>query len=281
MTSNAAALGAFLRARRDRITPAEAGMAAFPGPRRVPGLRREELAHLAGLSGDYLRRIEQGRQPHVSADVIEALATALRLNDAERLHLRELAGPALSRAAAVDWPQRLDPSLVRMLATLEHAPALVLGRRGDVLGRTELAVAVLGEPFVAGSSFTRWLLQSPNARERIINWSAFASASVAALRGEVGRHPHDTTLRNLIDDVCHQDPQIAGWWADHAVRDYQSVSKRIQHPLLGTLDFDIEILQATHDPDQRLIVYTTHTGSPTHEALQQLKDRLTAYAQPD
>jgi hypothetical protein len=126
-----------------------------------------------------------------------------------------------------------------------------------------------------------WLLQSPNAKQRIINWSAFASASVAALRGEVGRHPHDTTLRNLIDDVCHQDPEIAGWWADHAVRDYQSVSKRIQHPLLGTLDFDIEILQPTHDPDQRLIVYTTHAGSPTHEALRQLKDRQTTYAQPD
>src|ERR1700761_5820359 len=134
MASETAALGAFVRARRDRITPAQAGIAAFPGPRRVPGLRREELAHLAGLSADYLRRIEQGRQPHVSDDVIEALATALRLQDAERLHLRELAGSRRSRRAGVDWPQRLDPSLARMLITLEHVPALVLGRRGDVLG---------------------------------------------------------------------------------------------------------------------------------------------------
>ena len=276
MASETAALGAFVRARRDRITPAQAGIAAFPGPRRVPGLRREELAHLAGLSADYLRRIEQGRQPHVSDDVIEALATALRLQDAERLHLRELAGSRRSRRAGVDWPQRLDPSLARMLITLEHVPALVLGRRGDVLGCTELAVALLGEPFVEGSSFTRWLLQASSARERIINWSAFASASVAALRGELGRHPHDSTLRALIADVCQHDPQIAAWWADHTVRDYQSVAKRIDHPLLGELDFDIEILQPTHDPDQRLVVYTAPRGSSAHEALERLTTRRTA-----
>jgi transcriptional regulator with XRE-family HTH domain len=281
MARDRAALGEFLRARRDRITPAQAGITAFPGPRRVPGLRREELAHLAGVSADYLRRIEQGRQPHVSDEVIDALATALRLQDAERLHLRELAAPGRHHPSGVDWPQRLDPSLARMLATLEHTPALTLGRRGDVLGRTDLLVALLGEPFPPGSSFTRWLLQSSDSRTRIVNWSAFASASVAALRGEIGRHPHDATLRRLIDDVCRQDPQIAAWWSDHTVRDYQSVAKRIRHPLLGELDFDIEILQPTHDPDQRLIVYTTPTGSPSQEALLELSTWQRAAGNPD
>src|SRR5919107_1731213 len=119
MSRDRAAMGAFLRSRRDRITPAQAGMTAFPGPRRVPGLRKEELAVLAGLSPDYYSRLEQGRQPHVSDEVLDALARALRLDDVEHAHLRDLAAPTRRRVAAAGLPQQADPGLLRLMATLD------------------------------------------------------------------------------------------------------------------------------------------------------------------
>lgn len=137
MTRDRAALGAFLRSRRDRLTPAQAGITAFPGARRVPGLRKEELAVLAGLSPDYYSRLEQGRQANISGEVLDALARALRLDDVEHAHLRDLAAPTSSRrptggAAA----QRPDPGLLRLMDALNHVPVLLLGHRGDVLPAT-------------------------------------------------------------------------------------------------------------------------------------------------
>jgi transcriptional regulator with XRE-family HTH domain len=263
----ASELGDFLRARRDRLSPAQAGLDPFPGPRRVPGLRREELAVLAGVSADYLRRVEQGRQAHVSEGVLDALARALRLDEAERAHLHRLGAPRPSGGGGLDWAQRADPGLLRLLVALDHLPGLVLGRRGEVLARNALLTAVLGTPMPEGSSFVRWLLLAPEARERIVNWEAFASASVAALRGEAGRHPDDARLRALIDELRGADTEVAGWWDDHGVRDYASVRKVVAHPTAGRLEFDIESVSAPHEPDQRLVVYTAQPGSRTEELL--------------
>jgi transcriptional regulator with XRE-family HTH domain len=262
------AMGAFLRSRRDQLTPAQAGIAAFPGARRVPGLRREELAVLAGLSPDYYSRLEQGRQSTVSTSVIDALARALRLDEVEHAHLRDLADPS-SRTQVVtsDARQRPDPGLLRLMAALDHVPVLMLGFRGEVLARNGLLRAVLGRELEPGTSFVRFLFLDPIARERIINWADFASAAVGALRREIGRRPDDRRLAAVVDDLRSTDPDVARWWDDHGVRDYTSVAKIIQHPTAGRLAFDIEIVSSPSEPDQRLVVYTCEPDSATTRLL--------------
>ena len=265
MSRDRVALGEFLRARRDRLSPAQAGIAGFPGARRVPGLRREELAVLAGLSPDYYGRLEQGRQANVSPEVLTALGRALRLDEVEHAHLRDLAAPAAPRrhAAAPPAAQRPDPGLLRLMSTLDHVPLLLLGHRGDVLARNALLRSVLGCELEPGTSFPRYLFLEPNARERIVNWPVFAQAAVGALRREAGRRPHDHLLQALVAELRAADPDVEQWWEDHSVRDYASVAKRIRHPVAGDLRFDIEIVGAPQEPDQRLVVYTAEPGSRT------------------
>lgn len=268
MARDRAALGAFLRSRRDRLTPAQAGLRAFPGARRVPGLRREELAVLAGVSADYYGRLEQGRQPNVSVEVLDALARALRLDEVERAHLHDLAAPGPRRGRTSAEPvQRPDPGLLRLMTALDHVPVLLLGRRGEVLARNALLRAVLGSPMEPGTSFVRFMFTDPAARERIANWADFAATSVAAMRREVARAPHDVRLVALIDELRATDPDAARWWDDHTVRDYASVQKRIRHPSAGLLTFDIEIVVAPDEPDQRLVVYTVQPDAPTARML--------------
>lgn len=268
MPQDRAALGAFLRARRDRLSPAQAGVQAFPGPRRVPGLRKEELAVLAGLSTDYYSRLEQGRQRNVSDGVLDALSRALRLDEVEQVHLRDLAAPVTAaRRGGGTARQRPDPGLLRLLDALDHLPVLLLGERTDVLARNALLTVVLGHPLTPGSSFVRWLLLEPAARERIANWADFASASVAGLRRQVGRHPDDRALAALVDEVRAADEDVSRWWDDHGVRDYAGVAKRIHHPTAGALAFEVEIVQAPHEPDQHLVVYTVQPDSHTARVL--------------
>lgn len=261
-------LGAFLRSRRDRLTPSQAGIEPFPGPRRVPGLRKEELAFLAGLSAEHYSRLEQGRQHTVTDDVVEALSRALRLDDVERAHLRDLAAPAgRRRPAAWEAPQRPDPGLLRLMTSLDGVPTLLLGRRSEVLACNSLLPAVLGAGLEPGAVLLRWLFLDPRARERIVNWSDYASAAVGAMRYEVGRHPRDRRLRQLVEEVRGADADVARWWDDHGVTDRTSVAKRIDHPVVGPLEFGIEAVMPPHDPDQRLVVYTVEPDSATAHAL--------------
>jgi len=264
-----AELGAFLRARRDRLTPARAGMEPFPGARRVPGLRRDELAVLAGLSPDYYSRVEQGRQANVSDDVLRALARALRLDATETAHLRDLAAPTTDRRTGGPdaLPQRPDPGLLRVMDALAHVPVLLLGHRTEVLARNALLQAVLGRPLRPGTSFARFLFLDPLARERIVNWEDFAQATVAGLRRESARRAHDTRLLALVAELRAAEADVGRWWDDHAVRDYASVSKRLRHPAAGELAFDIELLTAPHEPGQHLVVYTAEPDSATARVL--------------
>jgi transcriptional regulator with XRE-family HTH domain len=263
-----AALGSFLRACRDRLTPAEAGIAAFPGPRRVPGLRKEELAVLAGLSADYYSRLEQGRQPTISDDVQEALSRALRLDAVERAHLHDLAAP-LSRRRTTTWQTRQapEPGLLRVMTGLDHLPLLLLGRCGEVLARNALLTEVLGRPLDPGTSFPKYLLTDPSARERITNWAEFAEAIVGSLRLELGRRPGDRVLATLLNDLRTADPDIAHWWEAQGVADRTSLTKRIMHPVAGPLTFEIEAVCLPHAPDQRLVIYTVEPDSPTARIL--------------
>lgn len=274
-------LGAFLRSRRDRLTPAQAGIAPFPGPRRVPGLRKEELAFLAGLSADHYSRLEQGRQQTVTDDVVDALTTALQLDDVETAHLRHLAAPvARHRRRAPEPPTRADPGMLRLLATLDHVPALLLGRRSDVLASNHLVREVLGWPADPGASFVRWLFLDPPARERITNWSDFAASAVGALRYEVGRRPDDRRLTTLVDELRRDDADVARWWDDHRVTFRTSLTKHVDHPVAGPLSFGIESVVGPHDPDQRLVVYTVEPGSPTAQVLPMLTHWATSSGPP-
>lgn len=277
MSQDRSAFGAFLRARRDRLTPAQVGIdvtSSFPDTRRVPGLRREEVAMLANLSTDHYSRLEQGRQATVSESVLAALTRALRLNEVEAGHLRDLATPASSAVIVtararrpIPQVQRPDPGLLRLAATLDHVPVLLLGQRAEVLAHNTLLGAVLGRDLPAGSSFMDYLFRDPLARERILNWAEFAARSVAEMRLEVGRRPDDRKLLDAVDELRRTDPDVARWWNDHTVRDYASTPKHIEHPDAGSLDFDIEIVTAPHVPDQHLVVYTVEPNSPTARML--------------
>ncbi|MFD5829851.1 helix-turn-helix transcriptional regulator [Lentzea sp. NPDC060358] len=271
MTRDRAALGEFLRACRDRLTPAEAGIEAFPGRRRVPGLRKEEAALLAGVSTDHYSRLEQGRQSRVSDDVVDALARALRLTEVEHAHLRDLAAPAARRSAGA-WssPQRAEPGLLRVMTSLDHLPAILLGRRAEVLARNALLTEVLGHDLPPGTSFPRYLFTDPHVRGRIANWPDFAAAAVGGLRLELGRNPGDRLLAALVDELRAADPQVARWWAGQGVADRTSQVKRIAHPVAGDLRFHVEAVSVPQAPHQRLVVYTVEPGSPTAQVLPML-----------
>ncbi|MBB4684394.1 helix-turn-helix transcriptional regulator [Amycolatopsis jiangsuensis] len=256
------ALGSFLRSRRDRLTPAQAGITAFPGLRRVPGLRKEEVAVLAGISPDHYSRLEQGRQATLSEELCDALARALRLDEFESRHLRTLAARSPRRAR---WrpAQVADPGLLRVMTALDELPVLLLGQRTEVLARNTLLDAVLGVVFEPGASFVRWLLLEPAARERITNWDHFAAAAVGNLRYEIGRHPGDTKLADLVNDLRASSADVSRWWDEQGVIDQTSLVKRILHPAAGPLEFGVEAVTAPHCPDQRLVIYTVEPDSPT------------------
>lgn len=233
----------------------------------MPGLRKEELAVLAGLSPDHYSRLEQGRQHTVTDEIVEALSRALRLDQVERAHLRDLAAPQRREGAGWEAVQRPDPGLLRMMTTLDHVPALLLGRRSEVLACNALLRAVLGAEVDTGSVFFRWLFLDPRARPRIENWTDYAAAAVGALRYEVGRHPTDRKLLALVKELRAADEDVARWWDDHGVTDRTSVDKLIAHPVVGPLAFGIESLVSPHDPEQRLVVYTVQPGSSTEQTL--------------
>jgi transcriptional regulator with XRE-family HTH domain len=266
-------IAGFLRSRRARIAPDQAGLAQDDRPRRVPGLRRDEVARLAGVSTEYYTRLEQGRTGSPSPQVVEALARALQLDLAEREHLTDLlAQPTLARRAPAGV-QRVRPGLYLMLQTLEHVPAFILGRRTDVLAANALARAVLTD-FEAlpapQRNLARYYLLDPDARDRVGDWPQIAAETVAVLRLEAGRYPHDRRLADLVGELTLRSPEFAAWWNDHRVLRRTHGSKRYCHPVVGDLHFAYESFQPPGDPDQTLCVYNAEPGSATAEALRLL-----------
>ncbi|MEU1150558.1 helix-turn-helix domain-containing protein [Streptomyces sp. NPDC005863] len=268
------ALGEFLRSRRARITPRQAGLPDHGGARRVPGLRREEIAHLAGVSVDYYVRLERGRRLNVSETVLDAISRALRLDPVERTHLFELARPtaAGSRRAATR-PQPVRPGLRDLLRILEHTPALVLGRRLDVLAANPMARALLTDfdalPY-RERNLVRFMFRDENARSLYAHWDLHARDIVASLRRDAGRHPNDPLLAELVGELSLADEDFRRWWADQDVHRHTHGSKHFQHPVAGPLTLNYESLTLPADPDQRLSVYTAEEGSTSEEALRLL-----------
>ncbi len=243
-----------------------------PGARRVPGLRREEVARLAGVSVDYYVRLERGRTLNVSDAVLDAIARALRLNDTERGHLSALARRARTRRRPMP-PQRVRPGMYRILEGLTDSPAIVVGRRTDVLAANRLARALYTD-FDAlpprERNMARFMFLDKAARELYVDWASAARGTVAGLHLYAGRHPHDRDLAELIGELSLRDQDFRRWWAEHDVLRRTHGSKRRHHPVVGDLTLDYEALTPNGDPDQILGVYTAEPGSASEQALRLL-----------
>lgn len=265
----------FLRSRRAGISPEQAGLVSDGRIRRVPGLRRDEVAHLAGLSSEYYTRLEQGRAGHPSSEVVQALARALQLDASEREHLTDLLLPRGQAARrAPTRPQRVRPGLYLMLETLSHVPAFILGRRTDVLAANQLAKAVLTDFDALPATrrnLARYYLLDPQARERVGDWEKIAAETVAMLRLEAGRHPHDRQLADLVGELMLGSPEFSGWWKGHRVLRRTHGGKSYFHPVVGELHFSYESFQVPGDAEQTLCVYNVEPGSHSAEALQLLR----------
>ncbi|AJC55136.1 helix-turn-helix transcriptional regulator [Streptomyces sp. 769] len=275
-TSIGRELGDFLRSRRARIRPEEVGLPGH-GRRRVPGLRREEVAQLAGVSVDYYIRLEQGRGPSVSDAVLDAVGRVLRLDDTEQEYLRTLARPARRRPATArraprPAPQQVRPGLRLLLDLVDRAPAFVLGRRMDVLAWNALADAVGGFSRLAPKdrNMPRQVFLDPRAREVYPDWPAVAAETVAHLRLGAGNHPHDEQLATLVGELSLGSEDFRRLWADHLVKEKSYGTKRMLHPVVGELFLPYETLTVPGEPDQMLVVYTPEPGSQTEERLRLL-----------
>ncbi|WP_245616830.1 helix-turn-helix transcriptional regulator [Amycolatopsis taiwanensis] len=273
-------LGDFLQARRALLRPEDVGLRDVGPRRRVAGLRREELAQLAGVSVSYYTRLEQGLSRGASAEVLDAIARALRLDDHEREHLVRLAGAARrTPRARRPRPEKLADETRDLLRAVDGVPALVLGRRTDVL-----AWNALGHTLLAGHldfhspddparrpNMTRMLFLDPHCRELYTDWRRKARAVVGNLRITVGKRPQDPLLAELIGELTMRSPEFVALWGDHRVAPCDAASYELHHPLVGTVTVTQQTLSIVRSPDQVLIVCTTPVGSPSEEALALLR----------
>ena len=275
--SDAAELGAFLKARRAALDPADLGLPPGITQRRVQGLRREELAQLSGISVDYYTRLEQGRAKNVSDAVLAALARALRLDAGEESYLRNLAAPKRRERNA---PQRVRPEL-RLLLDAIQAPAFVFGRYLDVLAWNALGGAVsfdygnLGERNIAKLFFL-----DERAKELHPEWDAVAREVVANLRAESGRHPGDPELARLIGELSLASAEFGKLWAEHTVREKAQGWKVMRNPVVGELRLRYETLRLPDDPGQGLVIYHAEPGSESERALGLLASWIAADERP-
>lgn len=266
-------LADFLRSRRARITPEQAGLPPDARARRVPGLRRDEAARLASVSTEYYTRLEQGRAQNPSAEVVEALAHALQLDASEREHLTDLLARPAARRRGPTSAQRVRQGLHLMLQTLEHVPAFILGQRTDVLASNSLAREVLTD-FEAipapRRNLARYYFLAPEARSRVGDWERIAAETAAILRLEAGQRPHDKLLADLIGEFTLNCPEFSTWWNDHRVLRRTHGAKSYHHSMVGELHFSYESFQVPGDRDQTLCVYNVEPGSETAQAVRLL-----------
>ncbi|MEV4517576.1 helix-turn-helix transcriptional regulator [Dactylosporangium sp. NPDC049525] len=267
-------LGEFLQTRRSQLRPQDAGVVTYGERRRVPGLRREELALLAGVSASYYSRLEQGHSTNASVEVLDAIAGALRLDDAERRHLHELAAGTRQRTR----PRRPAPEVVtaetrQLVAALGDVPAVLLGRRSDVLAWNRTGHALFaghldpaapdrprGRPNMA-----RLVFLDAHTADLYADWPRKARAVVATLRMVSGRHPDDPLLAALIGELSVASKDFATMWADHRVKAGGAAAYEMRHPLVGAVTVTQQTLRT--EQDQHLVVATTEPGSASQAAL--------------
>ncbi len=263
-------LADFLRRARSQLDPDRVGLPSDGRVRRVPGLRREEVARLAQVSTDYYTRLEQGRRITPSLAVVEAIARALELDEAGRQHLIHLFGPTAPRTGRPAPNQRPRQGLHQLLDALHATPALLLGRRTVVLAANRLARALLTD-FEAmpakERNYARWLFLDADAHERLVDWDTQARAVVENLRLDAGRNPDDPATQALVGQLSIASPQFARWWEEHHVHQRTFGDKRFRHPIVGELTLQYETLVTPGDPEQALFLFTAEPRSQAAEAL--------------
>ncbi|RJO73714.1 XRE family transcriptional regulator [Nocardia panacis] len=267
-----AELGEFLRSRRARLRPEELGLPSYGGRRRVPGLRREELAQLAGVSVDHYVRLEQGRTLHFSEAVLDAVARALRLDDVERQHFYRLARPWPDSGRSEE-PQQVRAGLQRLLDSVGDVPAYIVGRNTDVLAWNRLAAALItdfGALPPAQRNLARLVFLDEGMRNLYADWPQKARDVAAYLRLDAGRHPDDPATTALLDELSAHSAAFRTTWGEHRLQDKTHGRYIYRHPVVGEVDLGFETLRLPDDPDQALIAHTVEQGSPSHTALRLL-----------
>ncbi|MFJ9179957.1 helix-turn-helix transcriptional regulator [Streptomyces sp. NPDC102360] len=271
-------MGAFLKNRRDRVTPDDVGLRTYGTSRRVPGLRREELAQLAGVSAGYYTRLEQGLAESASEQVLDALARVLRLDDVESTHLHNLARRS-GRSQLVEPPAETpDTRVLALLAAIDEAtPAVILGRRGDILDWNRAGHALFGQgaDFDAPRnpdlrpSVVRGFFLAPEARDFYRNWGELAEIHVGYLRLTAGRYPTDARLAALLGEIMMGSDAFAELWAAGHVRDCTTAPMHLQHPQAGALGVTYQVWLQPDNPDHRLELYTPNDAGSAN-ALREL-----------
>ncbi|MEU0673144.1 helix-turn-helix transcriptional regulator [Streptomyces sp. NPDC006172] len=267
-----AELSEFLRTRRARLKPEDVGLPDF-GRRRVPGLRREELAQLAGVSVAYYTRLEQGNGRNVSAEVLGSIARALRLSDAEHSHLTHLAKPKQHKKKPAARTQHVRASLWQLLDRMDGVPAYVVGRRTEILAWNRMAAAVFGDwgELPAGErNWARLVFLRPAYRELFVDWEQKAIDIVCALRMDAGCHPDDPRLSAVVGELSVKSEDFRRLWATHDVKDKSFGVKRFRHPLVGELSLNFEGFRLMGDGEQSLVTYHAEPDSPSADALRLL-----------
>jgi transcriptional regulator with XRE-family HTH domain len=265
----------FLTSRRAKITPQQAGLPAGRN-RRVPGLRRTEVASLAGVSVEYYSRLERGNLAGVSEEVLEALSRALELDEAERAHLHDLARAASSRPFPHKraQPESVRRSLQATLDAITTAAALINNGRGDMVAANALARALFSEMFVSSTrrpvNNARFVFLDPRAAAFYRDWSKAADETVAILRTQAGQDPHNKALSDLVGELSTQSAEFRTRWAAHNVRQHFTGTKHVRHPTVGDVELTYEVFDVSSESDLRLVVYTTQAGSMSEDALKLL-----------
>ncbi|MER6511500.1 helix-turn-helix transcriptional regulator [Nonomuraea sp. NPDC001636] len=275
----ASALGEFLRSRRARLRPEDVGLSSGVRHRRVAGLRREELAPLAGVSVGYYTRLEQGQSPNVSDDVLDAVARVLRLDDDELAHLHRLARAARTGARA--RPEQLRPGIRLMVDAFTDRPAIAVGRRGDILAWNRPAHALLAPhwPFEGAEkpNFVRLdFLELEFARGLYVDWAQKARDDIAYLEGSLSRFPADEGLNALVDELLALSPEFRAMWTEHPVSNCASISRDYRHPEVGVMTLTAELLRTPDDEGQGVTVFQAEAGSPSEDRLRRLAELAAA-----
>ncbi|MEV7883122.1 helix-turn-helix domain-containing protein [Streptomyces sp. NPDC002817] len=268
-----AELSEFLRTRRARLKPEDVGLPDFGRHRRVPGLRREELAQLAGVSVAYYTRLEQGNGRNVSAEVLDAISRALRLTDAEHAHLTHLAKPKQHKKKQTGRTQQVRGALLQLLDSIDGVPAYISGRRSDILAWNRMAAAVFGdwsELPPQDRNWARMVFLRPEYRDLFVEWESKATDIVSYLRMDAGCHPDDPRLSALVGELSVKSEEFRRLWATHDVKEKGYGVKHFRHPLVGDLSLSFESFRLSDDSEQMLITYHAEPGSPSAEGLRLL-----------
>ena len=264
----------FLVSRRARITPDQAGLPTYGVRRRVTGLRREEVALLAGISVEYYTRLERGSATGASSDVLEAIARALQLDEAERSHLLDLVRSATARPARRRPTQdRVRQTVMRVLEGITAYPAYVRNGRLDVLATNALGAALYAEVLddrPLPVNLAQFIFFDRRATDFFVDWDDVANDTVAILRGQAGHDPYDRRLTDLIGELSTRSDEFRVRWANHNVKFHRNGVKRLHHPVVGELTLDYEAFELGGDPGQRINVYSAEPGSPSWASLQLL-----------